>query len=570
MDNRIRQPNHILSILGLGVLCTLILNACGNSPQAALSSQESQPTPGSSPTAFQTLSATAAPAATETITPEQSPTVPPTTIWLSPALPDQLLSELIIPSDWQITGDKQEAAYLLDLNPNNPVSEWIYALAAPFPTLTDRITTEQLTAIWSSGLDLPEEMRALHIDPNTALVLTDLFGEPSDVIQINAGLDLEDPTAFSTTDWVIVPFNQLNPRWKVIEINGESPIRKDFSDRPYPLAVTISLTTPSVVPFPDAVELGISIPATNRDPQKMTTVIMTGVTALVRATAATMELYGNTHPGLDIRDWLIEADFTHINNEVPFAENCPAPQFQGDELVFCSRTKYIELLEDIGTDIVELAGDHFADWGPEAMLYTIDLYEERGWYTYGGGKNYDEGKSAILIEHNGNHLAFIGCNGKSKGYAQATSTNPGAVHCDYDWLYAEIQRLSQSGYMPIVTFQHEEVYTYGIPPIMREDFIGASQAGALIVSGSQAHQPHAFEFTDTGLIHYGLGNLFFDQIYIGNHTRRAFIDRHVFYDGEHISTELLTIIFIDYARARPMTDEERIELLRTIFSESFW
>jgi poly-gamma-glutamate capsule biosynthesis protein CapA/YwtB (metallophosphatase superfamily) len=33
----------------------------------------------------------------------------------------------------------------------------------------------------------------------------------------------------------------------------------------------------------------------------------------------------------------------------------------------------------------------------------------------------------------------------------------------------------------------------------------------VIVSGSQAHQPHGFEFYNGSLIHYGLGNLFFDQ-----------------------------------------------------------
>jgi len=72
------------------------------------------------------------------------------------------------------------------------------------------------------------------------------------------------------------------------------------------------------------------------------------------------------------------------------------------------------------------------------------------------------------------------------------------------------------------------------------------------------------------LIHHGLGNLFFDQYGVSSGTRQAFIDRHVFYDGRHISTELLTIMFIDYARPRPMTPEERTLLLEAVFTASGW
>jgi poly-gamma-glutamate synthesis protein (capsule biosynthesis protein) len=97
-----------------------------------------------------------------------------------------------------------------------------------------------------------------------------------------------------------------------------------------------------------------------------------------------------------------------------------------------------------------------------------------------------------------------------------------------------------------------------------------TSAGAIIVSGSQAHHPQAFEFSDGGLIHHGLGNLFFDQFGVSTGTRQAFIDRHVFYENRHISTELLTIMFIDYARPRPMTPEERIDLLQAVFTASGW
>jgi poly-gamma-glutamate synthesis protein (capsule biosynthesis protein) len=52
--------------------------------------------------------------------------------------------------------------------------------------------------------------------------------------------------------------------------------------------------------------------------------------------------------------------------------------------------------------------------------------------------------------------------------------------------------------------------------------------------------------------------------------RQGLIDHHVFYDGRYISTELLPIQFVDYARSRPMTFEEASELLQTLFLASGW
>ena len=142
--------------------------------------------------------------------------------------------------------------------------------------------------------------------------------------------------------------------------------------------------------------------------------------------------------------------------------------------------------------------------------------------------------------------------------------------CDMEWMSAEIARLRAEGYLPIATFQHFEYYTYRAQPNQERDFRRVAEAGALIVSGSQAHQPQALEFHAGALIHYGLGNLFFDQYEVSQATRQGFIDRHVFYDGRYLGIELLTILFVDYARARPMTAAEQAELYGSVFAASGW
>jgi poly-gamma-glutamate synthesis protein (capsule biosynthesis protein) len=200
------------------------------------------------------------------------------------------------------------------------------------------------------------------MDQNTTEMFSALWGPAAGTgVQVVAKNELVDYAWAHGPALAIVPFEALDPRWKVLPVDGLSPIHKDFDLGNYRLKIPISLNSdPDLVAL---IQSNFVIPASNLDPQKMTIVAMTGVTALVRATAYTMEKRGMTYPAQDIRDWLLSADITHISNEVPFSVDCPYPNPGQVELRFCSRDSYIELLEDVGTDVVELTGDHFQDWG---------------------------------------------------------------------------------------------------------------------------------------------------------------------------------------------------------------
>lgn len=519
---------------------------------------------GDSPTPFQPVLPTLPFPTPEDgfISPDSTPYV--LTIYLHPALDGEMppfLSEVNSP-------DAAMVAFDLTREDDPLYAVRTYAFAAPFPTIEDEISRDALIERWTSG------GRTLVLTPATAALLRAAWGDGGEDALIVSRKDLAD-TAWETRRYAILPFDELGPRWKVLLVDGRSPMRKDFNPAGDPLTFKFTLRgDPRIVEALTAM-FGPDSPApltspTNRNPAKLTTVALTGVTALVRATAYTMEQRGLTYPARDIGDWLREADILHISNEVPFAQDCPFPDPLQGSVKFCSDPRYIELLDDIGTDIVELTGDHFHDWGSEAMLYTLELYKARGWPVYGGGANYAAGKQAALLEHNGNRIAFIGCNGKGPVFARATETNPGSVQCDMKWATAETERLTDAGYLVIATFQHNEYYTYEVPAPMLPDFRAMADAGAVIVSGSQAHHPHGFEFRENALIHFGLGNLFFDQLGINLGTEQGFIDRHIFYDGRYLGVELLTIRFEDYARSRPMTPEERADLLRSVFQASGW
>jgi poly-gamma-glutamate synthesis protein (capsule biosynthesis protein) len=365
---------------------------------------------------------------------------------------------------------------------------------------------------------------------------------------------------------IILPFEDLNKKLKVILIDGEAPINTNFDPQNYSLSAAIWIET-------DLIDHNINLPESNYDPGLRTILVMTGVTALTRATAHRMEIMGNQYPGQDIRDWLTSADLTHISNEVPFAANCPQPDPVQQNLIFCSSPDRIELLEYVGADIIELSGNHLLDYGLEAVNLTLDMYEERDWVTYAGGWDLADSRSPALIDHNGNRLAFIGCNSVGPPNAWASTSKPGAAPCgDFSWMTDEIENLQADGYLPIVTLQYAEDYTAYPSAQMAADFQMLASAGAVIVNGSQAHTPKMMAFQDDSFLHYGLGNLFFDQmevyyndVYLSG-TRDEFIDRLIFYDGELISIELLSALLEDYARPRPMTAVERSVFLSRIFS----
>ncbi len=465
--------------------------------------------------------------------------------------------------------EEKLADYKLKLSPSDKprghgLIQWVYAIAAAFPTIQDEISIEKVVDCWRGSCG--GEFRLL-VDEETLPIFSVLWGKANaeSVIVMPADGLLEK--AWQERDLrVILPFEQLEPRWKALRVNGVSPLDQDFPMEDY--ALTIQWELQVIHDKPIGFTEDPSAIITNRQAEKLTSLILTGTTALVRQTAERMEVHGLDYPLQEIGDWLRAADITHISNEVSFYENCPpAVPVRGGQR-FCANPRYIELLTLAGVDVVELTGNHLLDWGIEPFLYTLELYDQHGIRTYGGGRNLAEARQPLLIEHHGNRLALIGCNRAGPENIWATDEQPGPAPCDMQELEAQIKSVIDRGFLPIVTFQHFEVEDFMPMNLTLQEFEYTARSGAVIVSGSQAHFAHGFGFYQNHFMHYGLGNLFFDQMFPFH--RRQFIDRHVFYDGKYLGVELLTTILEDYAKPRPMFEEERAKMLEDYFRVSGW
>ena len=555
------QISLLLSLLSMA----LILPAC----QALF-----PPAVQSVPTALATRVPSTA-VATATKAPTPSPTIGSQTLWIDPDLPEELKSTDWSASGLQITSQKEQADLFFEScrigQKYLRQDGWVYVLAAPFFTVQDSITHIQLMQILNARADSqnnpPIRIKARESDFAPIHKLLGKSGAGFAIQALDENLIGRQPEP-EDASWLLIPFHLLNPFWKVISIDGVNPLDDDFKPEKYLLSLKYGLRLNDPTREAEAP----AMPSGNFQPDQLTSLIMTGVTAMARDTAYEMEIQGVLFPGTEIRDVMRAADLTHISNEVSFYEGCkfPDPDYMG--FIFCSNPAYIDLIEDMGADIIELTGNHNNDvqalYKVDSVPFTLNLYEERGMRWYAGGTNLANATAPLKIEHNGNKLAFIGCNSYGPEMAWATQDGSGAAPCqDFAWLKAAIFNLRQEGYLPIVTLQYQEDYFQEATNTAIRDFRPLAEAGAVIVNGSQSHVAKAMEFYGGAFVHYGLGNLFFDQpeFYI---TYDSFIQKHFFYQGRHLNTQLLTITVEETAKPRFMTIEEREGFLSEIFGLS--
>lgn len=300
-------------------------------------------------------------------------------------------------------------------------------------------------------------------------------------------------------------------------------------------------------------------------PEKDTVLTMaqTGVTALSRGMNRKLVAVGGdaTYFAEEIKDYLSKFDLTHTSNESSFSG------FANDRNI-CSDTRFIDTLTAIGLDIVELTGNHNQDCGDDAAIETIDIYEQNDIKMVGGGKTAEEAAVPLEINEKGNGITLLAYN-LSTGGATYDNT-PGANQYYEEDAVARITDAKNRGDLVIVDIQYYECSAYDseeedaacdYADSSAGDQIGFFRhlidLGADVVVGTSAHQPQTFELYGDGAIYYGLGNLFFDQVWWPG-TTRSLILEHYFYNGKLLQTRIVPTVY-DSSMQTKLLDKETAE-----------
>lgn len=546
-------------------LITLLLLSLFNAGCTGTPASSTESTP---PIATPSIGYAATLRVTDTYVPIPTEETKVVSIWIDPEIRYfPFLENLAIP-DAYLVENKAESNFWIEIEkesnkPTEIIYEDFFVLAVPFVNQTKNVSYENLKKTWMQNSQSQKQI--LWIYPEDEINFEKIFeGKPGS--QVISSIEKPDQCEDDNC-WKLINFNHIDPEWRVVTVDDQSPLNSDFDASQYKLIFRVYLnqnenqTEEMTLPI-------IMERQTNFDPDLLTSVLMTGTTAMVRNTAAQIEQMGADFPSKNLK-WLFDTiNITHVSNEVSFYSDCPPAIPVRKEMRFCSDPGYIEVLKRMGVDVVELTGNHLLDWGPDAFLETLTIYEENGIQTYGGGRTIEEAEKPLVIEHNGNKIAFLGCNLPGPENNWVSDDRPGSLACHLDELAETISTLREDGINPIFTFQHNEFNTFRATQQMRDDFWQMANAGAVIVSGSQAHYPQGIDFVNSSFIHYGLGNFLFDQMY--TYWGMATIDVHYFYENLYINTHQYPIINEKFGQPRLMNEEEAALLLDKIYASSFY
>jgi len=317
----------------------------------------------------------------------------------------------------------------------------------------------------------------------------------------------------------------------------------------------------------------------NFNPDKLTRITLSGTTAVARQTLTAFDNMGVHNATSGIKDYVLLSDYFHVTNEASVAPTCP--QYTSDVLggnnSMCMKRDHAELFELLDVDIVDLTGNHINDFGYDALNEMFNFFDELGIQVVGGGHTVAEAREPLILEHNGSRIGWIACNHVGPYYALANEdpnalggVRSGTTDCDANWLREALPLLSADVDLVIVTVQYQEFEDYVPTNQQRIDYQTIADWGADVVIGTAEHKPMTFEFYqtrrgETAFIHYGLGNLFFDQPFWGN--MRFFMDTLYIYEGRLHTVELFPGVIDDLARPRLLDGEEQFNFLYFIMFE---
>lgn len=395
---------------------------------------------------------------------------------------------------------------------------------------------------------------------------------------VSVAENIEEKLMDSESSIGLVDISELTYSLKLLTLNGKYFLDDQQGAIQYYFVATSKNSYPQFINKLMLSRVKEVLP-TDFNKEKLAKVNMTGVTAITRALATKTDNSGNYgYASQKISQFLKDADLTHVSNEVSFVPGCtPVAGVR-----FCSKPEYIKTLEDSGVDIVELTGNHNNDYGASYNEASIEMYKDRGWDYFGGGLDDLDASKILYKEVNGNKVAFIGYNYYDTMLgtgALAGDSRAGANSYSETKMKEDIEQAKETADIVIVDFQFQECYSYPpsdvIYPICYKPLTSPDQSGTFrkavdfgadIVVGTQAHQPQTYEIYNGKLIFYGLGNLYFDQIYwVG--TRHGLILTHYVYDGKLIQTKITTTNYGNDMQTYVSSGEER-ELLLQLLSDA--
>ena len=203
---------------------------------------------------------------------------------------------------------------------------------------------------------------------------------------------------------------------------------------------------------------------------------------------------------------LINNEFTYSNRGTPLA---------GKAYTFRAAPSRVEVLQQLGADIVSLANNHVYDYGEEALLDTMDTLEQAQIPYVGAGRNLEEAEKIVYFIANGRKIAIVAATQIERSYSytkEATKDSPGVLKTLKPDKFTEVIRKAKSNSDIVIAYPHwgtEGNHSYGADQKeLAEAFVSA---GADVIIGGHTHCLQGVAYIEDVPVLYSLGNFWFNN-----------------------------------------------------------
>lgn len=206
--------------------------------------------------------------------------------------------------------------------------------------------------------------------------------------------------------------------------------------------------------------------------------------------------------------WLQQADYTLGNLEVPIAR--VGKPLESKIFSFRAHPSATRALKG-RFDGMALANNHSGDYGPAALLETMQHLDAAGIAHVGAGLNLTQAHRPLWIERNGLRVAVLSYNEFKPRSFQAGPNWPGVAWSEDDQVVADLRAARQAGADVVIPFMHWG-WERERDPSERQRRLARLMidAGADVVVGGHPHVTQGAETHKGKLIVYSLGNFVFD------------------------------------------------------------
>ncbi|WP_420623494.1 CapA family protein [Candidatus Poriferisodalis sp.] len=261
-----------------------------------------------------------------------------------------------------------------------------------------------------------------------------------------------------------------------------------------PVATTISSPAGEAAPAATTT----ATPSTT-EPDLRWTLLAGGDVLMDRSEAADIDPFAGIEPSLDT------ADIAVVNVEMAISERGePADK----EFVFRAPPSAAEHIAGAGVDVANLANNHAGDYGPDALVDTVELLEAEGVIALGAGATSPDAYRHRIIEvRPGVRVAFVGASMVVPLDFPATRTRAGIASAyQRDRVLANV-RVAAGDADVVIAVVHWGVERMTCPDGRQRDFaFELLRNGADAVIGQHSHVLQPVVFGDGKLVAYSLGN----------------------------------------------------------------